>query len=269
MRQKNMDTPGVEDAVQQTARLSAPAEGSSAATLSREATRRTLSVAVLAAQCLGEIDKYRRGQPCDETYGLELVRRATIQGDQEAWAWMQHCFSGVVRGWLHSHPRRAVALRLESEEHYVAQAFEHFWQVTTLTQRVEYSRLSAALQYLHASLNGAILDTLRASARPREVPMPEPGAHGGPLLEELTSSSGVWEILQTVLPNAREQRLVYLLYHCGLSPSEIGHFCPQEWGDVQEIYRLRRTILERFLRHVITCDGGEASKVQAERGKRD
>ena len=67
MRQKNMDTPGVEDAVQQTARLSTPAEGSSAATLSREATRRTLSVAVLAAQCLGEIDKYRRGQPCDAT----------------------------------------------------------------------------------------------------------------------------------------------------------------------------------------------------------
>ena len=249
MRQKNMDTPGVEDGGQQTARLSTPAEGSSAATLRREATCSTLSVAVLAAQCLGEIDKYRRGKPCDQTYGLELVHRAMIQGDQEAWASMQHCFSGVVRGWLHRHPSRAAALRLESEEHYIAQAFERFWQATTLTQRVEFSRLSAALQYLRVCLNGAILDTLRASARPGEVPMLEAGAHGEPLLQELTSSSGVWEILPTVLPNAREQRLAYLLYHCGLGPSEIGRLCPQEWGDVQEIYRLRRTIMERLVRN--------------------
>ena len=249
MRQEKIDTPSVENVVQQTARLSTPAEGSSPAALRKEATCSTLSVAVLAAQCLGEIDKYRRGRPCDEIYGLELLRRATIQGDQEAWAWMQHCLSGVMRGWLRRHPSREAALRLESEEHYVAQAFERFWQATTLTQQVEFSRFSAALQYLRASLNGAILDTLRAYARPREVPMPEPGAHGEPLLEELTSRSGVWEILQTVLPNEREQRLAYLLYHCGLGPREIVRFCPQEWSDVQEVYRLRRTIMERLLRN--------------------
>ena len=249
MRQEKMDTPCVEDGVQQTALRRTPAEGSSPAALRKEATCSTLSVAVLAAQCLGEIDNYRRGKPCDETYGLELLRRATIQGDQEAWAWMQHCLSGVVRGWLRRHPSREAALLLESEENYVAQAFERFWQATTLTQRVEFSRLSAALQYLHAILNGAILDTLRAYARPREVAMPEPGEHGEPLLEELTSNSGVWEILQTVLSNEREQRLAYLLYHCGLKPREIVRFCSQEWSDVQEIYRLRHNIMERVLRN--------------------
>jgi hypothetical protein len=83
MRLEHMDTPSAEDAGQQTARLSTPVEGSSAAALRREATCSTLSVAVLAAQYLGEIDTYRRGQPGDETYGLELARRATIQGDME------------------------------------------------------------------------------------------------------------------------------------------------------------------------------------------
>lgn len=249
MRQEKMDTPGVEDGGQLTAKLSTLAEESSAAALRREATCRTLSVAALAAQCLEEIDTYHRGNPCDETYSLELFRRATTQGDQETRAWLQRCLSGVVCCWLHRHPCRATALGLESEEHYIAQAFERFWQATTLTKRVEFSRLSAALQYLRACLNGAILDTLRAYAQPREVPLPEAGAHSEALLEELTSSSGVWETLQTALPNAREQRLVQLLYHCGLGPREIVRFCPQEWSDVQEIYHLRRTILDRLIRN--------------------
>jgi hypothetical protein len=49
-----------------------------------------------------------------------------------------------------------------------------------------------------------------------------------------------------MLPNERERRLVYLLYHCGLKPREIVRFCPQEWSEVQEIYRLRRNIIERL-----------------------
>jgi hypothetical protein len=73
-----------------------------------------MSLPELAAQCLRELDNYRRGEPCTETYGLELLRRATFQDNQEAWVWVQHCFGGMVRGWLRRHPKREVACRLES-----------------------------------------------------------------------------------------------------------------------------------------------------------
>jgi hypothetical protein len=139
-----------------------------------------------------------------------------------------------------------VACRLESEENYIAQAFERFWQATAFNQRVEFSTLAAALQYLHAGLNGAILDTLRSYARPREVLLPGPGE---PLVEDSTDTDEVWEILQMILPNPREQRLAYLLFHCGLKPREIVRLCPQEWSSVGEIYGLRRTIIERILRN--------------------
>jgi hypothetical protein len=58
-----------------------------------------MSLAALTAQCVKVLDHYRRGEPCTEAYGLELLRRATTRGDQEAWARVQHCFSGMVRGW--------------------------------------------------------------------------------------------------------------------------------------------------------------------------
>ena len=68
--------------------------------------------------------------------------------------------------------------------------------------------------------------------------------------EDETEAGELWEVLQTMLPGQREQRLAYLLYHCGLKPREIVRFCPQEWSDVQEIYHLRRSILERLMHNV-------------------
>jgi DNA-directed RNA polymerase specialized sigma24 family protein len=206
------------------------------------------SVCALVEQCRWEIQAYRHGEPSNEAYGLELLRRAIVQGDQAAWAGVQQCFGEFVRSWLHGHPRREVALRWGSEESYVALAFERFWQATA-QQQIAFRTLAGALAYLHASLNGALLDTLRTYARPREVPSPEPGAPGEPFFEEHPDSSEVWEILQRVLPSEREQRLAYLLYHCHLKPREIVRFCQEEWPDVQEIYRLRRNILERLLRN--------------------
>ena len=44
--------------------------------------------------------------------------------------------------------------------------------------------------------------------------------------------------------------MAYLLFHCGLKSREIVRFRPQDFGDVQEIYRTRRSIMERLLRNV-------------------
>ena len=69
------------------------------------------------------------------------------------------------------------------------------------------------------------------------------------IVEDVTDGSEVWEVLQTMLPNEREQRLAYLLFHCGLKSREVVRFCPQEFSDVQEIYRMRRSIMGRLLRN--------------------
>jgi hypothetical protein len=63
-----------------------------------------------------------------------------------------------------------------------------------------------------------------------------------------------------MLPDEREKRLAYLLYHCGLKPREIVLRCSPEFPDVQEIYRLNSNIVERLrrncdrLRHILGGD---------------
>jgi len=175
-----------------------------------------------------------------EVSHLELLRRAKTHGDLKAWAAFQHSLEETVLAWFHAHPGSEAASRVQSESHFVARAFEQLWHLV-VQEQVACETLSEVVVYLRASLNGAILETLRDSRRPGAVSSPWPDG------EECPEGSVVWDRLLSGLSNQREQRLVYLLYHCGLGPREIVRFCPQEWNDVQEIYHLRRNILERLL----------------------
>ncbi len=187
----------------------------------------------------------------DETFevsSLELLRRAIAHSDQDAWTGFQQCLEETVLTWLHEHPSREAACRGLCEKHVVVQAFERFRRAAVQAQ-MAFETLAGILVYLQASLNGVILDTLRTLSRPKAVSLLVPGLAGEPRMEDQMDSNEIWEVLQTLLPSARERRLAYLLYHCGLGPREILQCYPQGWSDVQEIYRLRRNILERLLRY--------------------
>ena len=191
---------------------------------------------------------YRYSNPYNDEDVVELLRRAIVQGDQDARAWMQQYLGEVVRGWLRHHPNKEAACRLDSEDNYVALAFERFWRLI-IDQQVEFSTLATTLSYLRVSLQGAVLETLRIYSRSKEGLSLQSGSPRGLPREDMSSSTEVWELLQGTLLNVREQRLAYLLFHCGLGPKEIIQRCSQEFSDVCEIYHLRRTILEKLLRN--------------------
>jgi hypothetical protein len=175
---------------------------------------------------------------------LELFQRASTHGDLQAWAAFQQGLEETVLTWLHEHPGCQAACRLHSERHFVAQAFERLRQAV-VQEQVTCETFSEVLVYLRASLNGVILETLRASSRPGAVSSPWLDGEDSP-----EDRSEVWDLLQARLSDRRELRLAYLLYHCGLEPAEIVRGSPQEWSDIQEVARLRRSILERLMKEV-------------------
>lgn len=197
-----------------------------------------------------ELQRYRAKVAPQETYTVELLRRALIEQTDEAWAALQQCFGETVRIWLRSHPSSDVALRRDSEENYIAQTFTRFWYAVR-DQRLQFGSLPAALRYLHATLNGLLTDTLRFHLRQRvwEVPLPEPGCPEEPGSEDRFESEQLWEAIERLLVNEREKRLFFLLYGCGLKPREVVLRCPQEFDDVQEIYRLNTNIIDRLRRN--------------------
>ena len=174
-----------------------------------------------------------------EVSRLELLYRVSTYDDLQAWAAFQQCLEETVLSWLYDHPGSEAACRVQSERHFVALAFERMRQAV-VQGKVGCETLSEVLVYLRASLNGAILETLRVSKRPKVVSSTWPDG------EDRSVKSELWDKLQVRLSSRREQRLAYLLYHCGLEPTEIVRCCPQEWSDVHEVARLRRIILARL-----------------------
>jgi len=197
-------------------------------------------------------------QEVDETgevSRLELWRRASQQGDQQAWAAFQQSLEETVLAWFHAHPSREAASRVQSESHFVARAFEQVWHLVVQGQ-VAGQGLSDVLVSLRASLCGAILEELQVARSPGAISSSWPDG------KEHPESSVIWGELQAVLSNERERRLAYLLYHCGLSPAEIVRCSPQEWSDVREVAHLRRRILARLMQSPLLLSPGEIGEIQ-------
>jgi hypothetical protein len=205
----------------------------------------------LAAYGVGEISNFSSGKPSTEKYILELLRRATVRGEIDARECIKQCFRGLVLSWLRSHPKRRAACELDREENYIALTFEHFWQATALTQHIEFNSLTGALDYLHACLNGVVIEKLRVNSRSIEIPLQEPGQPGELQSEDNFESKDVWENLKRVMPNGNEQRLAYLIFHCGLKPRQIMQFYPQEFSDIHDIYRIRSNMMNRLVQKQI------------------
>jgi hypothetical protein len=171
---------------------------------------------------------------------MELWRYAKTHGDLETWAVFQQCLEETVLTWLLEHPGSQVVCRMHSEWHFVSLAFGRLRQAV-VQEQVVCETLSEVLVFLRVSLNGAILDALRVSSRPGAVSSLWPEGKDRP------DRSEFWDWLQALLSGEREQRLSYLLYHCGLETSEIVRSSPQGWSDVHEVARLRNIILARLM----------------------
>ncbi len=158
-----------------------------------------------------------------DQYYLDMFRRALIQCDRYAQEYIQHHFAAVVLDWLRRHPRRALACHLTSEEHYVNQAFEHFWQMSLQHQELEVPSLACALLYLRTSLNSVILDALRSSFRPQESLLLKTASTGDSFADSHSSGQEVWEIVEGKLKAFRCARAAIGLPALSLWPQTRGN----------------------------------------------
>jgi DNA-directed RNA polymerase specialized sigma24 family protein len=207
-----------------------------------------MSLEALRDRSALEMRKFRRKEPNDDQYCLEIFRRAMVQLDEQAWNIVYALFQESVRQWFRSDANRTAALRHEDEQNYIDDTFKRFWQ-SVKAQHLEFPSLSSALRYLRLCLNSVIIDTLRAYARKEVLALPEPGSPDELLCEDRYHEDEWWPVIETLLCNERERRVIYLLYHCGFKPREIIQRCPGEFANEQEIYRLKRNSLDRLKRN--------------------
>jgi hypothetical protein len=218
--------------------------------LEAKSTPDLMSMEMRMANYLREIDHPHGGDSSTDEYCVDLLKLAA-QDNPQIWEIVQQSLRETVREWMELHPSRTVSS--DSEENYVAQAIAKFSE-TVACKQIRFQHSSDVLKYLQASLNGVILDSLRSYNTPlREIaPPPNDTAESAAAQSD---NGEVWETLSKLLSDVREQRMTYLLFHCGLTPQDIVHTFPEKFHDVHEIALLRRTIIRRMLDYVDQHDG--------------
>lgn len=167
---------------------------------------------------------------------VAIFQRAAVQHDSHARQRLQRATHSRLLEYLRRHPFYQELQRIATDEQYITHTFERFWQRVD-QQHLHMDTRPVLLRYLQATLNGLILEALRPTALQQEIP---------PFAQPSPRSPALWRILQEVLPDERERRVAYLLYHCGLKPVEIVRAYPQEFTDVQEIHRVRYAVIEKM-----------------------
>ena len=208
-----------------------------------------MSLATLEKRCQQEMINYRKSQEYDDRYCLEIFYRALKKQDDQASELLVRSLRGMAIGWLRSHPRYDSAMRYESEDNYVIEAFARLWNARH-DKSTNFETLGAALFYLKRSLSTAVQDTLRFYEKQMaQFPEPGTGSPDEPVAREEDDGRELWDIIESFLPTEREKMLAYLMFHCNLKPREIMRHRPGLFKDVSEIYRLHRNIIDRLERN--------------------
>lgn len=215
-----------------------------------------LNVDDLAARCRQESKQYLTGNTHDESYCLELFHRAIYHQSQPAWRAIYAQFQHLVADWVRQHSRFQ---HIEEDlTVLVNTAFARFWRTTSKqSRRFRFNRLGQLLQYLKSCVYSVVEDAYRRQQRqPPEVrigddflevladelPHPEECLLNRLRVEALEWA--IWSRLQT----EEETIVATLSWLHGLSPKEIQAHHSNLFTRVQDVYRIKRNILDRLLR---------------------
>lgn len=220
-----------------------------------EAQVERLSVNELARCCAEETNKFLRQNVSNDRYCLELFRRAIVKRDEDAWACVYQQYAPLVLTWVTQHQSAAALLGQDGSGPLVNAAFAKFSQALTPAKMQNFDSLAAILKYLKMCVHSVVADEVRArQARQYEETLEliehEPAADD-PADDVVSSISAqsLWQVIQEELNNEDERILIYLAYVQGMKPGEISSQHRRLFPTVDDVYRIKRNVLERLRRN--------------------
>lgn len=219
----------------------------------------TSRLAELGAQ---ETQRYRAGSPFDQRYMLEVFRRAIALRDEEAWQCLYQHYAPVVRSWLERSRQRdrlPILLLEEDSATLVNAVFSRFARALPPQKWQAFSSLAAVLAYLKRCAHAVMVDALAgAQQRPHMISLEESetqlrAADPADQVLEAVSLQECWAMLMGVVRGDRERLVLFQSLVRGETPAHIQQCYPHLFPQVEEVYRLKRNVLERLRRHPTVC----------------
>lgn len=218
-----------------------------------ERTSEQLPVAELVQETRGEIAQFLRGQPTDDVYGLALFRRAIAERDDQAWAGLYTLYRAVVDSWI---ARQTPALSYEDRESLVNETFAKFYRSIGPERIARFLSVRALLAYLKRCAWSVAADHRRSQqALAREEPL-EATDLEEPILDDPAeivarqlAGQELWQILWREATSEEERLILRVVCALGRSPRQLQQAYPALFQSVEDIYRIKRNLIERLRRN--------------------
>lgn len=214
-----------------------------------------LAVGDLARCCAEETTKFLKQSTSNDRFCLELFRRAIIRRDEAAWQHIYQQYAPLVLTWVTQHQSAVQLLGQEGGASLVNAAFAKFSQALTPAKIGNFDSLASVLKYLKMCVHSVVADEVRArQARQYEetLEMVEHEPSGSDPADDVVaqlSAQRLWTIIQEELNGEDERVLLYLAYVQGMKPGEICAQYRHLFPTVDDVYRIKRNVLERLRRN--------------------
>ncbi len=230
-------------------------QGDSAPEYPQEPSLQLLSINELARSCSEETNKFLRQNASNDRYCLELFRRAIVKRDDDAWACIYKQYAPLVLTWVTQHQSAAPMLGQDGSAPLVNAAFAKFSQALTPAKMENFDALAAILKYLKMCVHSVVADEVRSrQSRQYEETLeqleyePATDDPAGDIVSNI-SAQDLWQVIQEELNGEDEHVLMYLVYVHGMKPGEISSQNRQLFPTVDDVYRIKRNVLERLRRN--------------------
>lgn len=184
---------------------------------------------------------------------IEALYHALRQRDPTSWESAWHCWQGRVAAWVRRHPQ----FRYTGEEtaYFVNRAFERLWRAVDAEKLERFANPAQLVQYLKLCVHSVILDELRGPGPEQQVaassmeemgelPSSEPDAAEAALHK--VRREELWAAVAVHIRSDEDRVLVEAGLVRGLPPRVIAGRYPALFSNVQDVYRIKRNLLERL-----------------------
>lgn len=214
---------------------------------------RQMPLAEIAARCREETEKFLRRELSRDAFCFEIFRRAICDRDEPAWAAIFAQYRGMVLSWVRRHPVSANVR--EDDAYWVNRTFDRFWMAVGPERFGAFLGMAALLRYLKLCSHSVLLDEARARGPVRTDTLDDRVAESIETPDVADTAIGqlagndLWDAIAAEMQDEAERRTAYLCFVLDLKPREVQERHPELYATVDDVYRIKRNLLDRLRRN--------------------
>lgn len=186
---------------------------------------------------------------------IELLLEALANRDEVSWERAWAVWAPRVSSWVRRHPQ--FHRTGEEPQSFVSRALEKLWRSVDEQKLARFETPVQVLQYLKMCVNSSIVESLRRAVSSdllylddenQGEQLPDPGPQVESSVVSTIERKELWRIVAEHARTEQEQVLVEAALVRGLPPRAIAQRYGGLFDDVQDVYRLKRNLMERLAR---------------------